>query len=72
MGTVDKPDLTTPKFRRLLTLPEAAKALHKNEPALRWMIKTQQAPPHAKIGGRVMFDADLLDKWLDEKFAAAS
>jgi predicted DNA-binding transcriptional regulator AlpA len=67
-----KPSLPTPAFRRLLDLPEAAGVLHKSESQLRWMIKTKQAPPFAKIGGRIMFDADLLGKWLDAQFAEAS
>lgn len=66
------PTLETPRLRRLLTLAEAAEALRKNESQLRWMIQKKTAPPHAKIGGRVMFDADRLAAWLDEQFAEAS
>lgn len=61
-----------PRLRRLLTLDETAEALRKSTEQLRWMIKKRTAPPHAKIGGRVMFDAGQVAAWLDEQFAEAS
>jgi predicted DNA-binding transcriptional regulator AlpA len=64
--------LETPRLRRLLTLAETAEALRKNESQLRWMISKKTAPPHAKIGGRVMFDAEHLAAWVDAQFAEAS
>lgn len=60
------------RLRRLLTLDEAAAALRKTPSQLRWLISQRKAPPHAKVGGRVMFDADELATWLDAQFAEAS
>ncbi|WP_307807633.1 helix-turn-helix transcriptional regulator [Curtobacterium flaccumfaciens] len=73
--TVDAPmktELPSPRLRRLLTLAETADALRKNESQLRWMIQQKTAPPHAKVGGRIYFDADLLAAWLDEQFEASA
>lgn len=60
------------QMRKLLKLNETADLLRKSPDQLRWMIKTKTAPPHAKIGGRIMFDADVVAVWLDEQFTEAS
>jgi predicted DNA-binding transcriptional regulator AlpA len=62
----------TPRIRRLLTLPEAAEAIRRSPAGLRWLMNQRKAPPHAKIGGRVFFDADELAAWIDAQFAEAS
>jgi predicted DNA-binding transcriptional regulator AlpA len=62
----------SPRLRRLLKLNETAELLRKTPDQLRWMIKTKSAPPHAKVGGRIMFDADEVATWLDEQFTEAS
>jgi|GEM_PF-1698591 len=66
------PSLPTPKLRRLMTLSETAEALRKSDSQLRWMIAQNAAPPHAKVGGRITFDADEVAAWLDEQFREAS
>lgn len=66
------PSLPTPKLRRLMTLTETAEALRKSVSQLRWMIAQNSAPPHAKVGGRIMFDADQVAAWLDRQFEEAS
>ncbi|MDP4333221.1 helix-turn-helix domain-containing protein [Curtobacterium sp. A7_M15] len=60
------------RLRRLLTLPETAELLRKTESQLRWMLKVKSAPPHAKVGGRIVFDADEVAAWIDQQFAVAS
>lgn len=56
----------------LLKVREAAEYMGTTESALRWQIQAKgDIPPHAKIGGRIAFRRSLIDKWLDEKFAAA-
>lgn len=60
------------RLRRLLTLTETADVLRKTDSQLRWMLKVKSAPPHAKVGGRIMFDADEVAAWLDQQFAVAS
>lgn len=69
---VHGPELDTPMLRRLLTLQETAEALRKNESQLRWMIQKKTAPPHAKLGGRIYFDARLVAQWVDEQFEASA
>lgn len=59
---------TPPKIRRLMTLDETAEVLRRTPSQMRWMISQKKAPPHAKIGGRVMFDADALADWIDAQF----
>ncbi|MET3450110.1 helix-turn-helix domain-containing protein [Curtobacterium sp. 1544] len=66
------PSLPTPKLRRLMTLSETAEALRKSDSQLRWMIAQNSAPPHAKVGGRITFDADEVAAWLDEQFREVS
>ncbi|MBT1668536.1 helix-turn-helix domain-containing protein [Curtobacterium flaccumfaciens pv. flaccumfaciens] len=66
------PDLPTRRIRSLMTLAETAAALRKKESQLRWMIAQNSAPPHAKVGGRIMFDADGVAAWLDDQFTEAS
>lgn len=61
-----------PRIRKLLKLAETAELLRKTPDQLRWMIKTKAAPPHAKVGGRIMFDADEVAAWLDAQFTEAS
>ncbi|WP_166781134.1 helix-turn-helix transcriptional regulator [Curtobacterium salicis] len=67
---VTRSALETPLLRRLLTLNETAEALRKKPSQLRWMIQRRTAPPHAKIGGRLMWDADQLAAWLDTQFSS--
>lgn len=56
----------------LMKVKEAAEYMGTTESALRWQIHTKgDIPPHAKIGGRIAFRRSLIDKWLEEKFAAA-
>lgn len=52
----------------LLTLKETADRLRKSEAQLRWMIHQSRAPKSALIGGRRMFDSDLVDAWIVEQF----
>lgn len=63
---------TPNRIRRLLTLEETADLLRRTPSQLRWLISQRKAPPHGKIGGRVMFDADDLAAWIDAQFAEAS
>ena len=56
----------------LMKVKETAEYMGWTEPALRWQIQMKgDIPPHTKIGGRIAFRRSLIDKWLDEKFAAA-
>lgn len=57
----------------LMTVKEAADYLGRTEASLRWQIQANgDIPPHAKIGSRICFRRSLIDKWLDDKFAAAA
>lgn len=62
----------TPRLRRLMTLSETAEAIRRSESQLRWLMTQRKAPPHAKVAGRIMFDADMLADWIDAQFAEAS
>jgi hypothetical protein len=62
----------SPRFRRLMTLEETAQALRKTPSQLRWLIHVEKAPPSALIGGRRVFDADIVAAWIDAQFAQAS
>lgn len=64
--------IESPRLRRLLTLSETAEALRKSDSQLRWLIHERKAPPFAKIGGRILFDADGVADWLDSQFEDAS
>lgn len=59
------------RMRQLLTLDETAEVLRKTPSQLRWLISQRKAPPHAKVGGRIAFDAAELAAWLDEQFTEA-
>lgn len=62
----------TPKLRKLMTLEETAEALRKTPSQLRWLIHRGNCPPSALVGGRRVFDADLVADWLNDQFAEAS
>jgi predicted DNA-binding transcriptional regulator AlpA len=57
---------------RLLTMKEASERLRRSEKALAWQVHRKQAPPSALIGGRRMFDEELLEAWIAEQFQKAS
>lgn len=61
-----------PRLRRLLTLDETAEALRRTPVQLRSMVQQRKAPRHAKIAGRLMWDADEVAEWIDAHFAEAS
>ncbi|MGO4340693.1 helix-turn-helix domain-containing protein [Pedococcus sp. 2YAF34] len=56
----------------LLTTEEAALYLHVPLATLRHWMQTGQAPHSAKLGRRRMFRRGDLEKFVDEKFAAAA
>jgi len=60
------------QIRQLMTLTETAQALRKTDSQLRWLIHERKAPPHAKIGGRILFDARAVARWIDEQFDGIS
>lgn len=53
---------------KLLTLEEAGEILRKTPSQMRWMIHAKKAPPHAKIGGRIMFKEAELHAWVEAQF----
>ncbi|MCG7426026.1 helix-turn-helix domain-containing protein [Helcobacillus sp. ACRRO] len=53
----------------LMTVKETAEYLRRTESALRWLIYTEVAPPHAKLGGRIYFRRSDVDAWVDRQFA---
>lgn len=56
----------------LWTLTETAEALRKSPAQLRWMIHTGTAPKSALIGGRRMFRAEDVEKYIEQAFSEAS
>lgn len=57
---------------KLLTMKETSEILRRTEKALAWQVHKKQAPPSALIGGRRMFDEDLLEAWIAEQFEKAT
>lgn len=56
----------------LITVKETAEYMRKSEASLRWMIREHTAPPHARIGGRIMFRRSDVDRWIEQQFEGAS
>lgn len=56
----------------LLATEEVAAMLSKSRGAFEWMIRTGNAPKHAKIGGRLYWrESDVID-WINAQFEEAS
>jgi excisionase family DNA binding protein len=47
---------------RFLTIETCASYLGRTEHAVRYLVKTASIP-YAKVGGRVQFDKDKIDRW---------
>ncbi|WP_341359074.1 helix-turn-helix domain-containing protein [Georgenia sp. M64] len=54
----------------LLTLAEAAEVLRVPEATLRYWRHMGTGPSSARIGRRVVYDRERLQRWVDEQFAA--
>lgn len=57
---------------QLLTLEEAAVLLRKSPAQMRWMRHNGSGPKSAKIGGRVMYRREDIEKYIADAFAADS
>jgi predicted DNA-binding transcriptional regulator AlpA len=64
---------------KLLTLSEAAEAIHLPEATLRYWVSRdtttngpKQAPPSFKLGRRRMFRAEDIEAWIDAQVQRAS
>lgn len=55
----------------LVTLDEAAELLRTPVSTLRYWRSTNTGPKSARIGRRVVYRRDDLDRWLDEQFEAS-
>ena len=56
----------------LLTLDEAAELLRKSTAQMRWMRHSGAGPKSAKLGGRVMYRREDVEKYIADAFAATS
>lgn len=57
---------------KLLYIPDVAQMLNKSSASLRYMITQGDCPPHAKIGGRIMFKQSDVEAWIQEQFDKAA
>lgn len=64
------PAAPTPVATDLLTKPELAQALRMSVRSLETLLKTGQLPAGVRRGRLLYWDASVVGKWLDEKFAA--
>ena len=58
--------------KRLLTVEEAANYLGVSKSALSGMRYVGEGPPAFKIGSRLRYRADKLDKWLESRLSTSS
>jgi DNA-binding transcriptional MerR regulator len=56
---------------RLLTLSEVAERLRRPQATLRFWRHKGIGPESFRVGGRVMYDADALERWLDDQITQA-
>lgn len=56
----------------LLTVSEVAELLRTTDRAIYTMVARAQLPAVIRIGRRVLFDEEVLLRWLDEKRAVSS
>ncbi len=56
----------------LLTTREAAKLLRVPESTMRYWRQTRYGPRHAKVGRRVLYSRDDVERWWERQRAVAS
>lgn len=57
--------------KRFHYLPEVAERLGRTKRAVEWLIYTKQLPA-GKLAGRVVVDADVLERFIEDAFAEQS
>lgn len=57
---------------KLIYIQDVAEMINKSPAALRYMITKDDAPPHAKIGGRIMFKESAVLAWIEAQFDKAA
>lgn len=56
--------------RTLLTLDQAAARIHRSPDTLRYWRKRNEGPRSFRLGRRIVYSLDDLERWIDEQRAA--
>jgi predicted DNA-binding transcriptional regulator AlpA len=57
--------------REIIHIEDFAEQCGVSVATARFWVSKDYAPPHAKLGKRLVFDQSQVDHWLEEKFTAA-